>query len=444
MNIIGIIAEYNPFHRGHAYQIETLKKICHADYVIIAMSGNFVQRGAPALMDKYSRTEMALHCGADLVLELPTLFATASAETFARGGISLLNSTGIVTHLGFGAETDNIRILSELANLLYLQPEPYREALHRELKTGNSFPAARAKALETYLLSPPSTLSENADSFFNTSDNNLQEILASPNNILALEYLKALNTTKSILIPVPILRQGRSYHDTTIAEDFCSATAIRTYLKRESCWRNAQYDLGSNNHMSSSCDCADSLKTAMPLDSYKILRDYTHPFLFEDDFSTLLHYKLLFYDADHLAAWGDSSPALADRLLHEREYFTNWSEFCQRIKTKNITYTRISRLFLHMLLDIKQSDYQTFPVPSYLRILGFRKTAAPLLSALKSHSRLPIITHPKKAQTLLSKQEQKLWDLDLRAADLYRMGLTAKGDYSMKREYRQQMIISPP
>ena len=175
MNIIGIIAEYNPFHRGHAYQIETLKKICHADYVIIAMSGNFVQRGAPALMDKYSRTEMALHCGADLVLELPTLFATASAETFARGGISLLNSTGIVTHLGFGAETDNIRILSELANLLYLQPEPYQEALHRELKTGNSFPAARAKALETYLLSPPSTLSDNADSFFNTSDNNLQE-----------------------------------------------------------------------------------------------------------------------------------------------------------------------------------------------------------------------------------------------------------------------------
>ena len=441
MNIIGIIAEYNPFHRGHAYQIETLKKICHADYVIIAMSGNFVQRGAPALMEKYSRTEMALHCGADLVLELPTLFATASAETFARGGVSLLNSTGIVTHLGFGAETDNIRILSELANLLCLQPEPYREALHRELKTGNSFPAARAKALETYLLSHPSPLSENADCFFNTSDNNLQEILASPNNILALEYLKALNTTVSGLIPIPILRQGNGYHDTTITEDFCSASAIRTYLKGEPYQKNTPND--SDNYLDPSCTSADLLKTAMPLDSYKILKEYPHPFLFEDDFSTLLHYELLLGDVDRLAAWGDSSPALARRLLREREYFTNWSEFCQRIKTKNITHTRINRLCLHMLLDIKQSDYQTFPVPSYLRILGFRKTAGPLLSTLKSHSKLPILTDPKKARTLLSTQGQKLWEIDLRAADLYRLGLTAKGDYSMKREYRRQIVTHP-
>ena len=175
------------------------------------------------------------------------------------------------------------------------------------------------------------------------------------------------------------------------------------------------------------CDSSDLLKTAMPLDSYQILKEYPHPFLFEDDFSTLLHYKLLFGDVERLSAWGDSSHSLARRLLHEREYFTNWSEFCQRIKTKNITYTRISRLFLHMLLEIKQTDYQTSPVPSYLRILGFHKTAGPLLSALKLHCKLPIITLPKKA-----------------SADLYRLGLTAKDDYSMKREYRRQMIVSPP
>lgn len=442
MNIIGIIAEYNPFHRGHAYQIETLKKICHADYVIIAMSGNFVQRGAPALMDKYSRTKMALHCGADLVLELPTLFATASAEIFARGGVSLLSSTGIVTHLGFGAETDNIRLLSELAAILSEQPAPYQEILHRELKIGHSFPAARARALEDYLSFHSSAILASTDFHLNSSDNHLHEVLASPNNILALEYLKALNATNSHLIPIPILRQGRSYHDTTIAEDFCSASAIRTYLKKDPYFRNASCD--SYNCMPHFCDSSDLLKTAMPLDSYQILKEYPHPFLFEDDFSTLLHYKLLFGNVERLSAWGDSSHSLARRLLHEREYFTNWSEFCQRIKTKNITYTRISRLFLHMLLDIKQTDYQTSPVPSYLRILGFRKTAGPLLSALKSQSKLPIITHPKKAQTLLSKQGQRLWEIDLRAADLYRLGLTAKDDYSMKREYRRQMIVSPP
>lgn len=443
MNIIGIIAEYNPFHRGHAYQIETLKKICHADFVIVAMSGDFVQRGAPALIDKYSRAEMALHCGADVVLELPTLFATASAETFARGGVSLLNSTGIVTHLGFGAETDNIRLLSELASLLCLQPQPYREALQNELKMGRSYPAARARALETYMSSHSSAILANADSQLNCSDNNLHKILASPNNILALEYLKALNTTDSNLIPIAILRQGRSYHDTTIAEDFCSASAIRTYLKKDPYWNNIRNDSNSDNHLPSSCYSSDLLKTTMPLDSYQILKEYSHPFLFEDDFSTLLHYELISNDADRLAAWADSSPSLSRRLLKEREYFTNWSEFCQQMKTKNITYTRLSRLFLHMLLNIRQTDYQEFPMPSYLRILGFRKTAGPLLSALKSHSRLPIITHPKKAQTLLSKQEQRLWGIDLRAADLYRLGLTGKGDYNMKREYRRQMIVSP-
>lgn len=443
MNIIGIIAEYNPFHRGHAYQIETLKKICHADFVIIAMSGDFVQRGAPALIDKYSRAEMALHCGADVVLELPTLFATASAEIFARGGVSLLNSTGIVTHLGFGAETDNIRLLSELASLLCLQPQPYREALQNELKMGHSYPAARARALETYLFSHSSAILVNADSQLNCSDNNLYKILASPNNILALEYLKALNATSSNLIPIAILRQGRSYHDTTMAEDFCSASAIRTYLKKDPYWNNIRNESNSDNHLPSSCYSSDLLKTAMPLDSYRILKEYSHPFLFEDDFSTLLHYELISNDTDRLAAWADSSPSLSRRLLKEREYFTNWSEFCQHMKTKNITYTRLSRLFLHMLLNIRQTDYQEFPIPSYLRILGFRKTAGPLLSALKSHSRLPIITHPKKAQTLLSKQEQRLWEIDLRAADLYRLGLTGKGDYNMKREYRRQMIVSP-
>lgn len=440
MNVVGIIAEYNPFHQGHAYQIEKLRELCNADYVIIAMSGNFVQRGAPALMEKYSRAQMALCCGADLILELPALYATASAEHFARGGVSLLNAAGVVTHLGFGAETDDKELLLGLAAVLLEEPESYRESLHIELKKGVSFPAARAAALTCYLSQLPKT-----GDILTTSDRDctLEGILASPNNILALEYLQALTSTRSAMIPVPILRQGRGYHDNTIAKPchdkamdeschgktitpehreilpFCSASAIRSCLKQ---------------------DNSPLPETAMPKAAYDILRHYPHPFLYEDDFSALLHYELLTDDAARLASWGDSSPELANRLLAERTNFTNWSGFCQQMKTKNITHARLSRLFAHMLLQIRQKDYKAYPVPSYLRILGFRKSAAPLLSALKAHSSLPLITTPADARQALSKEGGRLLDFDLRATELYRLCLTAKGDDSLKNDFRQQLI----
>lgn len=449
MNVVGIIAEYNPFHRGHEYQIQKLKQLCNADYVMIAMSGNFVQRGAPALMDKYSRAEMALNCGADLVLELPSLFATASAEYFSLGGVALLSSTGIVTHLGFGAETENVRLLSELADILFQEPELYQEHLRRELRMGKSFPAARSAALLHYITSVSSAELQNsiaiADSAelqnsvatanFTTRQNacpalaELEDILAAPNNILALEYLQSLAALHSDIIPVPVLRKGRDYHDTSLHseeqdtaqlnQDFCSASAIRSYLKNNS---------------------AQLPENSMPKASYEILKNYPRPFLFEDDFSQLLHYELLTNDTKRLAAWGDSSPELAHRLLAELEHFTNWNGFCQHIKTKNITYARISRLFMHMLLHIRQEDYQRFPSPAYLRILGFRKAAAPLLSSLKRNSSLPIITSPADAGHLLKEPAKKLLDIDLRASNLYRLCLNAKGDCTLKNDYRQQII----
>lgn len=438
MNVVGIIAEYNPFHQGHAYQIKELRERCNADYVIIAMSGNFVQRGAPALMEKYSRAQMALRCGADLVLELPALFATAGAEYFARGGVSLFNATGIATHLGFGAETDDKELLMQLAAILLEEPERYREYLRMELKKGLSFPASRARALTHYFSKSPETEMIPATS---TDNHTLEGILASPNNILALEYLQALISTRSAIIPCPILRQGRGYHDKTItktyqikaidescqdntitqedSESFCSASAIR------SCLKQGDFPLP---------------ETTMPRAAYDILNQYPHPFLFEDDFSALLHYELLTDDAKYLASFGDSSSELARRLMAERTNFTNWSGFCQQMKTKNITYARLSRLFAHMLLHIRQEDYRAYPVPSYLRILGFRKAAAPLLSALKANSSLPLITSPADAGKMLSERDQRLLDFDLRATELYRLCLAAKGDISLKNDYQQQII----
>ncbi len=454
MKVIGIIAEYNPFHQGHAYQIKKLKETCHGDYVVIAMSGNFVQRGAPALMEKYSRTKMALSCGADLVLELPTLFATSSAEYFARGGVCLLHSTGIITHLGFGAETDDLDLLTELSAILSNPPSSYENILHKKLKEGLTFPKARANALESCVFS---SVLEKSGSFSNTEKNTkntnvphlactakeLAEILASPNNILALEYLKALKAIHSHIIPVPIQRIGKSYHAAEMEADFCSAYAIRAFLEKRE-------DFNSVEHTNWNSDNAVKPnrfllpETTMPAVSYNILQDYPHPFLYEDDFSPLLHYELLTKDIGSLSAWADSSPDLARRLVRERIHFTNWREFCRHMKTKNITYSRLSRLFLHILLHIRQKEYESFPSPSYLRILGFRKSAQPLLTALKSNSTLPVITRLADASNQLPVQAQHLLELDLRATDLYRLALTAKGDSTLKNDYQQQVIRFSP
>ena len=154
----------------------------------------------------------------------------------------------------------------------------------------------------------------------------------------------------------------------------------------------------------------------------------------------LLHYKLLTEDKSRLAGYGASSPFLAGRLLNERDSFCGWNAFCQHMKTKNITYTRLSRLFLHMLLNITKEDYRTFPRPSYLRVLGFASSAAPLLAALKKNSQLPVITRLSYAPRLLSSQAQKLLSVDLRASDLYALGLTSKGDATLKNDYRRQIL----
>lgn len=415
MKVIGIIAEYNPFHKGHAYQIEKIKKETHADYVVIAMSGNFMQRGAPALMDKYSRTHMALNCGADLVLELPVLYATASAEYFAKGGVSLLNGTNVVTHLCFGTEHDNYGLLQEIASILLLQPDSFTNTLRQELKRGVSFPAARFSALKSCF--PKEKI----------SPGQLEEILSSPNNILAIEYLKALLYYDSRIIPAPLLRKGSGYHDTSMENCFCSASAIRSILKQDA-------------HNLNTTAAVDRLADTMPGPAYHIIKKYPHPFLYEDDFSTLLHYKLLTEPPALLSGYADSSPDLAARIKKKLSDFTSWDSFCEQLKTKNITYTRLSRLFLHIILDIHQEMYGIFQKPSYLRVLGFCKTSAPLLSAIKSQSALPLITSPADASKTLSDSGKSLLDLDLKASELYRLGLVSKGGHTLKNDYRQSVI----
>ncbi|MCI8484571.1 MAG: nucleotidyltransferase [Lachnospiraceae bacterium] len=428
MKVIGIIAEYNPFHNGHAYQIETLKRKVQADYVVIAMSGNFVQRGAAAVMDKFSRAQMALCCGADLVLELPVLYATASGETFARGGVSLLHHTGLVTHLGFGAESHDLDSLQKIAAVLKEEPEPFQNVLQQELKKGFSFPAARFSALKAcFKLQRPNSCAD------------LEQVLSAPNNILALEYLKALSYYASPMIPCLLPRQGQSYHDSTPGQTFSSASSIRTSIQ-EAFFETLESFRYSSSYSKITKSILPTLAASMPQNALSILMDYPHPFLSEQDFSSLLHYQLLTMPAEALASCADCSSDLADRIKKELDHFCSWNSFCLHLKTKNITYTHLSRMFLHILLSITKEDYYLAPEPSYLRVLGFRREAAPLLTALKAHSSLPLVTSPARAMDTLSEPARRLLALDLKSSDLYRIGLTKKGDCSLSNDYQQPVL----
>ena len=209
MNVTGIIAEYNPFHMGHLHQIKYIKEKLQSDYIVIAMSGDFVQRGAPGLLPKHIRAEMALRCGADLVLELPVQFSSASAEFFAHGGVSLLNGLGIVDQICFGSEEGDTEGMLLAAKILNQEPAEYQELLQAYLKKGMSFPAARSKALNGYLSLLPGSTQQTVS----------PELLSSPNNILGIEYCRAILSLNSHIKPVTLKRKGSGYHENTLSGD---------------------------------------------------------------------------------------------------------------------------------------------------------------------------------------------------------------------------------
>lgn len=434
MKVAGIIAEYNPFHKGHKYQLDRLRELAGPDYIIVAMSGDFLQRGTPALMDKYTRARMSLLQGADLILELPTCYATSSAETFARGGILLLAATGLTDMLCFGAESDDLDRLKNLALLLNREPDWYRSALLSSLKKGRSFPAARAEALPEYA-----------------------DLLNQPNNILAVEYLKAMEDLAPAMEPLLIQRAGSGYHDTDITAPLASASAIRDTLLHTLHHCDASSAIG---HTASTPTTPQSetdwfapttpqseidwsaLADALPESSLKIMQEYEtdSAFLQEDDFSQLLHYCLLRETKESLAGYLDMTEDLANRIDSRKKDFTSWSSFCQLCNTKDTTYARISRALTHILLNIRTEDQKPDALP-YLRVLGFRRSAAPLLTQLKSCAKAPIITSPAAAEGQLTAQGLAMLHTDIHASDLYRCIATAKTGRAYPNEYQRKLLI---
>ena len=424
MKAAGIIAEYNPFHTGHKYQIDYVKKSLGADYVIIAMSGDFVQRGTPALFSKYVRAEMALRAGADLVLELPTACASASAELFAKGGVQLLNGLGVTDILCFGSECGDADILMELARLLIDEPEAFQNALRQNLKEGMTFPRARSLAL--------------AALFPEHKAERYQQVLSSPNNILGIEYCKAILREGSSMIPAAIKREGSGYHAHTLsAGSFPSASAIRSAIVQ------ANKGSGSLNASDSSLPLTALTCDFLPAPCQELFYKsvFSNRFLLENDLDSLYRYCLLQETEESLCTYLDMSQSLARRILACRDRYETFSGFAQLLKTKDITRTRIQRALLHMLLHIHKTPEQ---IP-YARVLGFKRSSSALLGEIKKQGHIPLLTKLANADQILC-GPQSLAALSLLsettfASNLYESMLAQKSGTSYIHEYKQQIVI---
>lgn len=412
----GIIAEYNPFHEGHRYHIEETKRRTGADYVVVAMSGDYVQRGEPAIVDKYIRTRMALEGGADLVLELPCAYATASAEHFAAAGVMLLHKLGAVDWLSFGSEWADREELLELAEILCREPGPYKSALREGLKEGLSYPAARARALCSLL---PDDRRERA-----------RRLLEEPNHILGLEYMKAIRKTGAAMSCLVVARQGRGYHDQDIEgadeDNFASAAAIRAAVVEDPSQPGLAPALGAQ---------------------YMTFMEYIdkNEYVLWEDLMPFLRYAIL-YDKEMLSRYSGTDLELARRInnLYRPEY--SFAELMAALHVKNRTDTALKRALLRIFLQISQQPYLNdgvIPLIPYARVLGFRRQAAPLLRRIREKTSLDIIQRPslaKKTYTRYS-HEMDLYRCDINGADLYEQIVSSKSQRKPVRELTREQII---
>lgn len=441
MKTAGIIAEYNPFHNGHRYQLEELRARTGVDYIIIVMSGDFVQRGEPAIFDKYTRTRMALNAGADLVLELPAAFATSSAEDFAACGVALLDKLGVVNMLCFGSECGDVAALEPVARLLAEEPERYGKLLRERMSQGDSFPKAREWAVTEWVKSGWQNSVSGAASAGNerraTDTADVQTLLSSPNNILGIEYMKALLRRGSSIKPYTIQRSGQGYNDSdfgavSVADGqvFASASAIRNALRDKAVSDAVRAQIPGS--------IADDLTSLTPV--------------FPDDLSALLNFRLLDLTASgrNLTDFSDVSPELADRIRNRLLETASYTGRIEQLKTRQYTYTRISRALLHILLGTTSKqiqDYRTHDYASYARILGFRKNAAPLLSEIKKNSRIPLISKVADAEKLFAETPEiapaapHSFRYDLHCSHVYQSVVYQKSGVLPRNEYTQPIVI---
>jgi predicted nucleotidyltransferase len=390
MQAIGLISEYNPFHNGHKYHLEEAKRISKNQNTICIMSGNFTQRGDVTITDKWTRATMAVNAGVDLVIELPTVFAVRSAQHFAAGSIRLLNALGVVKEVCFGAENAEYHLLNKIANAS--TDIEVIKLFHENLLAGKSYAAAMSSAISSIHGIPT-------------------KILSSPNNILATEYIKAINKYDLNIAPIPINRIIANYHDTEISHTIASATAIRTHLQ------------------SPNCDIS-TLKSAMPAYSFDLLKtsfltNKSFPCL--NNLSSILLYRLRTMNSTDLEKIIGISEGLENKLLNHSFQATDLERLLMLTKTKRYPLSRLQRILIHLMLGTTKETIDFFDKtgPLYARILAFNDRGRQIIKVLKKTSTIPLIgkttnyLNTTKRNTKQLNDLEKMLAIDTYATDIY-------------------------
>ena len=409
MKAVGLVTEYNPFHNGHLYHLNKAMELTGADISVAVMSGDFVQRGEPAVLDKYTRTSMALNSGVNLVVELPVNYAVSSAESFAAGALKVLDYIK-ADSIAFGSESGNIERLSKLAHILCDNEDTLYKEISKYTANGISYAAARQKVVEKL------------------TDKDTAAMLTSSNNILAVEYLKAIIKNNYAIKPYTVQRHGDAYNDTDIRSEYASATALRENLK------------------------ADNISEYIPVKAGLILSSNTN-YIYPDDITEALFTRLLDilfasnYDKnvfiENVMQYPDVSKEIAGRLYksamdmitrtvpQRSESKDNWAfsfgSLCEHIKTKEVPLSRIKRALVRITLGLDKKHMEKYANEPYIRVLGFDKKGQEYLSYIRKTVEVPLITKTADYKEILLD--------DIHAANIYNMivagkyGVKELGDY---------------
>ena len=398
MSVLGIIAEYNPFHNGHFFHINASKLAAPDSRVIVIMSGNFTQRGDSAICDKFTRTRMVLENGADIVVELPVYYAVSSAEYFASAAVKLMDAMEVVTHISFGSESGDLDQIRLAASAFNKHSETVTQMTQKLMSEGLPYHTAREQSLVSIL-----RISRN--------------FIKQPNHILAIEYMKTLDQINSAIIPVTIKRTGMNHYKT--------ATSLRTYIKHRD---------------------YPALAGALPESAFFLILKHLSQYGSADisRLDNILFYLLRTKPLNEIRDILDMNDGVAERMVKLCGLYAASEDLLTAVKTKRYAHTRLRRAAAHLLLDIRRDTFGMFNNtggPRYIRILGFRKDAAYLLGDMTKRAALPVIVNLKQAEALLDETGMLMLNKDIQSTDLYYLACDhKKNTHGRNHEYYQRTI----